>query len=144
MALFAVSRPRATRPFVSPLPTSPERAKVLLRIIVQQGSQSSTCSYSESSVDGARFHLIGKITGSYEALCLAAAEYLSLQWSELTQLDVLTPYYASRTSLPQYSQSLTTLMLDNISVEDAILSTSLTESSTRNVPFPIPSIHHRK
>ena len=56
------------------------------------------------------------------SLRLAAAEYFSLQWSELTQLEVLTLYYASLTSLPQHSQSLTTLMLDDVSVEDAILS----------------------
>ena len=56
------------------------------------------------------------------SLCLAAGEYFPLQWSELTQLEVLTLYYASLTSLPQHSQSLTTLMLDHVFFEDAILS----------------------
>ena len=55
-------------------------------------------------------------------LAATVSEVFPLQWSELSQLEVLSLYSASLTSLPQHSQSLTTLVLDNVSVEDAILS----------------------
>jgi hypothetical protein len=43
-----------------------------------------------------------------------------LQWSELPPLEVLTLSHIKLTSPPQHYQSLTTLMLYNVSVEDAI------------------------
>jgi len=37
-------------------------------------------------------------------------------WGELAQLEVLILCYTGFTSLPEYSQSLTTLMLANVSI----------------------------
>ena len=54
------------------------------------------------------------------SLRLAATECFPLQWSELTQLEVLALHSARLTSLPQYSQSLMTLMLTDVSIWDAI------------------------
>jgi hypothetical protein len=42
---------------------------------------------------------------------------LKLQWSELTQLEALSLYSIRLTSPPQYPQSLTTLVLDRVSVD---------------------------
>ena len=52
------------------------------------------------------------------SLRLAAVKSVLLQWSELTQLEVLALYSARITSLPQHSQSLTTLMLTYVSFRD--------------------------
>lgn len=53
-------------------------------------------------------------------LRLAATETFPLQWSELTRLEVLILSSTTITSLPRHSQSLVTLMLHNVSFEDAI------------------------
>ena len=55
-------------------------------------------------------------------LRLATTAHFPLQWSELTQLEMLTLYSARLTSFPQHSQSLTALMLEDVSVEDTISS----------------------
>ena len=57
-----------------------------------------------------------------QSLRLVATETFSLQWSELPQLEVLILYSTKLTSSPQHPQSLTTLMLDKVSVQDAISS----------------------
>jgi hypothetical protein len=59
-----------------------------------------------------------------QSLRLAATqtETFPLQWSELPQLEALTLYSARLTSLPQCPRSLTTLMLDNVSVGGSISS----------------------
>jgi hypothetical protein len=51
------------------------------------------------------------------SLRLAATDTFPLQWSELTQLEALTLFDTVLTSPPKHSQSLTTLMLDKVSVE---------------------------
>ena len=56
------------------------------------------------------------------SLRLAATGDFPLQCSELTQLEMLTLHSACLTSLPQHSQSLTTLMLDNVFVGDGFVS----------------------
>ena len=45
-----------------------------------------------------------------------ATETFPLQWSELTQPEVLVLYSTTLTSLPQYSQSLTILVIDSVAV----------------------------
>jgi hypothetical protein len=53
---------------------------------------------------------------------VAARVVFTLPWSELPQLEALTLCYTRITSLPQHCQSLTTLMLESVSFEDAISS----------------------
>jgi hypothetical protein len=55
-------------------------------------------------------------------LRLATRESFSLKWSELPPLDALILCSIRLTSPPQHSLSLTTLVLDNVSIEDAISS----------------------
>ena len=52
------------------------------------------------------------------SLRIEAPYNFPLQWSELTQLEVLALYSVRITSLLQYSQSLTTLMLTDVSFRD--------------------------
>jgi hypothetical protein len=65
------------------------------------------------------------------SLRLAATTTFSLQSSELPPLEALILCSTRLTSLPQHSQSLTTLMLCEVSVEDAISS-----------PISFPSLPH--
>jgi hypothetical protein len=55
-------------------------------------------------------------------LAYTYTETFRLQWSELPPLEVLALYCTEFTSLPQHSQSLTTLTLCHTSVKDAISS----------------------
>ena len=55
-----------------------------------------------------------------QSLRLHAMGWFPLPWSEHTPLKVLALYATRLSSIPNYSQSLTTLMLDNVSVGDAI------------------------
>jgi hypothetical protein len=57
-----------------------------------------------------------------QSLRLAAKMTFPLQWSELPPLEALTLCSTRLTSLPQHCQSLTTLMLCKVSIEDAISS----------------------
>jgi hypothetical protein len=59
---------------------------------------------------------------SLRSLRLASTDTIPSQWSELPHLEALTLCSTRLTSLPQHSQSLTTLMLDKVSVEDTISS----------------------
>jgi hypothetical protein len=76
---------------------------------------------------------------------VAARVVLTLPWSELPQLEALTLCYTRLTSIPQHCQSLTTLMLENVSIEDAISSPitfpSLTYLSLWAVPGLKPYIN---
>jgi hypothetical protein len=54
------------------------------------------------------------------SLRVAATDTFPLQWSELTQLEALTLFDIIVTSIPQHSQSLTTLMLDHVFIGCAI------------------------
>jgi hypothetical protein len=56
------------------------------------------------------------------SLRLAATETFSLQWSELSPLEALTLYSTKLTSPPRHCQSLSTLVLDKVFIEGAILS----------------------
>jgi hypothetical protein len=56
------------------------------------------------------------------SLRIVATRAFTLPWSELPQLEALTLCYSRITSRPQHCQSLTTLMLFNVSVEDTISS----------------------
>jgi hypothetical protein len=56
------------------------------------------------------------------SLRLVAMLTCPLQWSELPRLEALTLCYTRLSSLPQHCQSLTTLILDSVSVADAISS----------------------
>ena len=56
------------------------------------------------------------------SLRLSATRAFPVQWSELTQLEVLVLYDTTLTSFPQHSLSLATLVLDNVSVDDLISS----------------------
>jgi hypothetical protein len=70
------------------------------------------------------------------SLRLASTEDFPLQWSELPPLEVLTLYRAELTSLPQHSQSLTTLMLESVSawgISSPITFPSLTYLSLNDV-----------
>jgi hypothetical protein len=51
-------------------------------------------------------------------LACNARNSLQLQWSELTQLEALSLYSIRLTSPPQQHQSLTTLVLERVSIED--------------------------
>jgi hypothetical protein len=69
---------------------------------------------------------------------------LQLQWSDLVQLEALSLYSIRLTSPPQHHQSLTTLMLDNVSVEgisSPISFPSLTYLSLYAVPGFKPYIN---
>ena len=55
-----------------------------------------------------------------QSLRLHAMGYFPLPWSELAPLKVLALYYTGISSIPSHSQSLTTLMLDHVSVRDVI------------------------
>jgi hypothetical protein len=55
-------------------------------------------------------------------LRLATRTSFSLKWSELPPLEALILYFIRLTSPPQHSQSLTTLMLDQVSIGDTISS----------------------
>jgi hypothetical protein len=60
---------------------------------------------------------------SLQSLHLAAAtKTFPLQWSELPPLEALNLFSTRLTSPPKYSLSLTTLMLDGVSIGDAISS----------------------
>jgi hypothetical protein len=70
------------------------------------------------------------------SLRLASTEDFPLQWSGLPPLEALTLYGAELTSLPQHSQSLTTLMLESVSawgISSPITFPSLTYLSLNNV-----------
>jgi hypothetical protein len=70
------------------------------------------------------------------SLRLASTEDFPLQWSELPPLEALALYRAELTSLPQHSQSLTTLMLEKVSasgISSPITFPSLTYLSLKQV-----------
>src|SRR5258706_6617807 len=56
------------------------------------------------------------------SLRLPATEAFPLQWSDLTELEVLVLFLTTLPSPPQHFRSLVTLMLEKVSFEDAISS----------------------
>ena len=54
------------------------------------------------------------------SLRIGAPQGFPLQWSELTQLEVLALYAVKISSLPRHSPSLTTLMLTDVNFRDVI------------------------